>query len=167
MLIYLFYLCIAIFVSFVYKIAISLILRLPKHLLLVILKTRGKDFITFFNEYPRWHILYGIINYSITGAIYSIIIFIITINFYLGYGGNIWFYIIASVLWSITIINGVMCFHWTILAPCTVGLILAWLGFSIFGPIIMWTLTIIVSAAYYFGRADAVKKQLSDQHMYF
>lgn len=160
MLTYIIYLFIAMLTAWIFKTAAGLILGIPGFLIMYLLGLKkGDSEDEIFERHPRRFILYGILNHSIVGAAYGIVIFLVTVNYLLHYGGNFWLYAITSVLWSITIVSGASVYYGTMLAPCTIGLILAWLGFSFLGPVVMWIVTLVVSIPYYMGRVDVLKEQ--------
>ncbi len=159
MITYFLYIVMAMVTAWVFKIAAGIIFGIPTFIFSLLLGLQGIEIDEAFERHPRRFVLLGILNHSIIGAFYGFVIFLVTVNYLLYYGGNFWLYAITSVLWSLTIISGASAFYGTILAPCTLGLILAWLGFSFLGPIIIWVITILISIPYYMGRIDILKEQ--------
>lgn len=152
----------AMFAAWLYKFVAGFFFGILTYLTFFAFGLSGKSPDEAFIERPKRFFLTGILNHATIGALYSLFIFYVTVYYQLYYGGNYWFYIITSVLWSTTIISGASAFYGVLLATCTLGLISIWLGFGIIGLIIVWIATVLISIAYYFGRIDVIKEQEDD-----
>lgn len=147
MLTYLLYFFIAGVAATIFKYVFGFLLGLPSLGIMALLKYDTES-------HPKLFVTIGILNHAVIAMVYSFVIFITTFNYADRYGGDMWFYIIASVLWALTLSADINNFYIISLVTCVGGLILAWLGFSYLGPIILGIISIIIGLVYHLGRVN-------------
>lgn len=156
MLVYIFYLLAAGIIATIFKLVVGLVMGLPAAGVIALTKMK-------FETHPRLFTIIGVINHTIAATLYALVIFIFTYNFAYSYGGNAWFYMIASVLWGTTVVAGSGIFYKTMLAICTLGLIAAWYGYSIFGILQAGAIVGIVSLIYNVGKMNMLVDIAKDE----
>lgn len=146
--IYFGYLILAGIVATIYKLTISLVMTVPLGVITLINKG---DVETLIENHPRLVHLVGVLNHTLASIVYAYVILYSTGFYASRFGGNFWFYIIVSVVWSLSMFAGLSSFHGIAFFTCTVGLILMWNQFWL-APVLIGILSAIISLAYHFGR---------------
>jgi|GEM_PF-5323886 len=148
-LVYLFYLVMAGIVATIYKYAMGLIMAIPLGIIALIKKG---DMDSLLEERPRLIYFIGVMNHTIASIVYSYVILYSTGFYASSYGGNFWFYVIVSVIWSLTMLANLSAFHNIAFFTCTIGLVMMWWMQLWFAPILIGIVSAIISIAYHFGR---------------
>lgn len=114
--------------------------------------------------YPKRVFFILLLKNVIVGSLNALMIFIVTYNFMFNVNGNYWLYVIASVLWSFSILGYAQTFIGVFIFTSTISLILMWFGFSILAPLIIAPITFIISLAYYYGRINVILEEEQERY---
>jgi hypothetical protein len=112
-----------------------------------------------FQHKPKSFLTVLISKNIIIGLANATMIFMITANFLQMRGGNLWLYIVLSIIWSLFIISFNGAFRGIYFFTSTVTLSLYWLSFGSLAWIIVGFLTFVISVSYYFGKVKVIREQ--------
>lgn len=157
---FIFYVVIAAAAAFVFKMIVGIGFSLLGLLIMLLLGFKERRIELLIVKHPKVFVTYGTLANAIIGVVYSFIIFLVSSYFIYVRGGPYWLYVILSFIWAFTLINGAQSFHGTLLASCFGSLLLFYLGFLIFAPIVAWILVTIGALFYGYGRADMLREQM-------
>lgn len=153
MLVYLGYLIVAGIVATIFKYAMALIMAIPLGVTALI---RKGDMDSLLEDHPRLTYLIGAINHSFASVVYSYVILYSTGIYASRYGGNFWFYVIVSVIWSLSMLANLSSFYGIAFSTCTISLILMWWMQFWLAPILIGIISAIISIAYHWGRIQTI-----------
>lgn len=146
--IYLGYLIIVGIVATIFKYAMGLIMAIPVGIIALIKKG---DMDSLLEDHPRLVYFMGVMNHTFASVVYSYVILYATGIYASRYGGNFWFYVIVSVIWSLSMLASLSAFYGIAFFTCTIGLALMWMQFWL-APILIGIISAVISIAYHFGR---------------
>jgi hypothetical protein len=150
--------------AFIFKFMVGLITQGVVFVVMAIHGLRGKRLDLLLENHPMKCIAYLIILNTAIGAAYCTIIIATVIGF-IKKGASIhpWAYIILSVAWGITIINGAEYFRIVLLSSCVLPIIFFYCGLYKY-LLFLWLLISVISFAYYYGKVEVIKQKMGRMH---
>jgi len=153
MLVYFGYLILAGIVATIFKFAIGLIMAIPLGVIALIKKG---DLDSLMYDHPRLVFFIGVINHTLASIVYAYVILLSTGMYAARFGGYFYFYVVVSVIWSLSMFTGLSSFHGIAFFTCTIGLVLMWWLQLWFAPALIGIISAIISIAYNFGRIQTI-----------
>jgi hypothetical protein len=157
------YLIAAGIIAGVFKFAMGLITLVIAAPLLALLGARGMDLDELLAKHPKKFVTYGVVLNTTIGVLYAIVIISVTGYWIAERGGNLRLYQVLSLFWGASLITRAESYFGTLFCSCVGTILLVYLTFGRYAPIIAWIVVAVASAMYSYGRIDVLKQQQRHQ----